>query len=78
MLRIESAMGDLGKLKNAAERQVDAREHAATAALASCRTKGSGWKRLRGVRDRAQRKRAAARAHWGSATTTPSRRPARS
>jgi hypothetical protein len=34
---------------------VKAREQAATAALAACRTKGSGWKRIRGVRDRAQR-----------------------
>ena len=55
VLRIESAMGELGKLKHAAEGQVSARERAATAALAACRTSGSGWKRIRGVRDRAQR-----------------------
>jgi hypothetical protein len=48
VLRIESAMG-------AAEGQVSARERAATAALAACRTSGTGWKRIRAVRDRAQR-----------------------
>ena len=34
---------------------MSARERAATAALAACRTSGSGWKRIRGVRDHAQR-----------------------
>jgi hypothetical protein len=55
VLRIETAMSELGRQKNGAEGQVKAREHAVTAALAACRTKGSGWKRIRGVRDRAQR-----------------------
>jgi hypothetical protein len=55
VLRIESAMSELGKQKNAAVGEVKARERAATAALGACRTKGSGWKRIRGVRDRAQR-----------------------
>jgi hypothetical protein len=55
VLRIETAMSELGRQKNGAEGQVRAREHAATAALAACRTKGSGWKRIRAVRDRAQR-----------------------
>jgi hypothetical protein len=55
VLRIESAMSELGKQKNAAVGEVKARERAVTAALAACRTKGSGWKRIRGVRDRAQR-----------------------
>jgi hypothetical protein len=55
VLRVESAMSELGKQKSGAEGQVKAHERAATAALAACRTKGSGWKRIRGVRDRAQR-----------------------
>ena len=55
VLRIEAAMGELGKQKNGATGQVKARERAATAALGACRTKGSGWTRIRGVRDRAQR-----------------------
>jgi hypothetical protein len=55
VLRIESAMSELGKQKNAAVGDVKARERTATAALAACRTKGSGWKRIRAVRDRAQR-----------------------
>jgi hypothetical protein len=55
VLRIESAMGELGKQKNGAQSQLSARERAATGALGACRTKGSGWTRIRGVRDRAQR-----------------------
>jgi hypothetical protein len=55
VLRIETAMSELGRQKNGAAGQVNARERAATAALAACRTKGSGWKRIRGVHDRAQR-----------------------
>jgi hypothetical protein len=71
VLRIESAMSELGKQKNAAEGQVKARERAATAALAACRTKGSGWKRIRGVRDRAQRNAYArgAKALWQNLNT---------
>ena len=71
VLRIESAMGELGKQKNGAEGQVNARERAATAALAACRTKGSGWKRIRGVRDRAQRNAYArgAKALWKNLST---------
>jgi hypothetical protein len=71
VLRIEGAMSELGKQKNGAEGQVNARERAATAALAACRTKGSGWKRIRGVRDRAQRNAYArgAKALWQSLNT---------
>ncbi len=71
VLRIESAMGELGKQKNGAQGQVEARERAATAALAACRTKGSGWKRIRGVRDRAQRNAYArgAKALWKNLNT---------
>jgi hypothetical protein len=71
VLRIESAMSELGKQKNGAEGQVKARERAATAALAACRTKGSGWKRIRGVRDRAQRNAYArgAKALWQNLNT---------
>ena len=71
VLRIESAMSELGKQKNGAVGQVKAREQAATAALAACRTKGSGWKRIRRVRDRAQRNAYArgAKALWSSLNT---------
>jgi hypothetical protein len=55
VLRVESAMGELGKQKHGAEGELKARQRAATAALGACRSKGSGWKRIRGVRDRAQR-----------------------
>jgi hypothetical protein len=55
VLRIESAMGELGKQKNGAQGELNARERAAATALAACRSKGRGWKRIRGVRDRAQR-----------------------
>ena len=48
-------MSELGKQKNGAEGEVDARERAATAALGACRTKGRGWTRIRRVRDRSQR-----------------------
>jgi hypothetical protein len=71
VLRIESAMSELGKQKNGAEGQVKARERAATAALAACRTKGRGWKRIRAVRDRAQRNAYArgAKALWQNLNT---------
>ena len=55
VLRVESAMGELGKQKHGAEGELKARQRAATAALGACRSKGSGWTRIRGVRDRAQR-----------------------
>jgi hypothetical protein len=55
VLRVESAMGELGKQKHGAEGELNARQHAATAALGACRSKGSGWTRIRAVRDRAQR-----------------------
>jgi hypothetical protein len=55
VLRVESAMGELGKQKHGAEGELKARQRAATGALGACRSKGSGWTRIRGVRDRAQR-----------------------
>ncbi len=55
VLRVESAMSELSKQKNGAQGQVAAAERAATGALAACRTRGKGWTRIRGVRDRAQR-----------------------
>ena len=55
VLRVESAMGELGKQKHGAEGELNARQRAATAALGACRSKGSGWTRIRRVRDRAQR-----------------------
>ena len=71
VLRIESAMSELGKQKNAAQGQVKAREQAASSALAACRTKGRGWARIRGVRDRAQRNAYArgARTLWDNLNT---------
>jgi hypothetical protein len=64
--RVESAVVELAKQKRAAEGQVSARRRAAQTALAACRTKGSGWSRIRAVRDRAQRNAYArgARALW--------------
>jgi hypothetical protein len=53
--RVETAMMELSKQKRAADGQVSARKRAAGSALAPCRTKGKGWMRIRGVRDRAQR-----------------------
>ncbi len=53
--RIESAMSELGRQKSGAESELRGRERAVTGALLACRTKGKGWKRIRGVRDRAQR-----------------------
>jgi hypothetical protein len=53
--RIESAVVELAKQKHSAEGQRNARERAATNALAACRSQGSGWTRIRRVRDAAQR-----------------------
>jgi hypothetical protein len=53
--RVETAMMELSKQKRAADGQVSAHKRAAGGALAPCRTKGKGWTRIRGVRDRAQR-----------------------
>jgi hypothetical protein len=53
--RVESAVVELAKLKHSAEGQVGAHRRRAQAALAACRSKGTGWTRIRGVRDRAQR-----------------------
>ncbi len=71
VLHIESAMSELAKQKNGAVGEVNAHERSAVAALAACRTKGSGWKRIRGVRDRAQRNAYArgAKALWKNLNT---------
>ena len=71
VLRIESAMGELGKQKHDAAGQLHAAERAATGALAACRTKGSGWTRIHRVRDRAQRNAYArgAKALWQNLNT---------
>jgi hypothetical protein len=53
--RVESAITELSKQKRAAEGQVSANRRSAAKALAACRTQGSGWTRIRQVRDRAQR-----------------------
>jgi hypothetical protein len=71
VLRVESAMSELAKQKNGAAGQVKAHERSATDELAACRTKGSGWTRIRGVRDRAQRNAYArgAKALWNNLNT---------
>ena len=53
--RVESAVVELSKLKRGSEGQVAAHRRSAQAALAACRTKGSGWARVRQVRDASQR-----------------------
>jgi hypothetical protein len=53
--RVETAITELSKQKRAADGEVSARKRAAANALAACRTRGAGWRRIRGVRDRAQR-----------------------
>jgi hypothetical protein len=53
--RIEAAVVELAKLKRDGAARVSARERAAQSELAPCRTRGPGWTRIRGVRDRAQR-----------------------
>jgi hypothetical protein len=55
VLRVESAMSELGRLKEASRAQVDSRTAAAQRALRKCRTGGRGWKRIRAVRDASQR-----------------------
>jgi hypothetical protein len=64
--RIESAVVELAKQKSGAVGQVGAHRRAAQNALAACRTRGTGWSRIRMVRDRAQRNAYArgARALW--------------
>jgi hypothetical protein len=71
VLRVESAMGELGKQKHGAEGELNARQRAATDALGACRSKGSGWTRIRAVRDRAQRNAYArgAKTLWNSLNT---------
>ncbi|MEA2365282.1 MAG: hypothetical protein QOE69_2871 [Thermoleophilaceae bacterium] len=66
IVRFEAAMSELGKLKRSSEAQVAAHRRAAESALASCRTGGAGWSRIKKVRDRAQRNAYArgARALW--------------
>ena len=53
--RIESAVVELAKQKRGAEGQVSARKRAAEAAMSACRSKGTGWSRIRAVHDRSQR-----------------------
>jgi hypothetical protein len=53
--RIESAVVELAHQKQALGGQVASHRRAAERALAACRTKGAGWRRVRQVRDRAQR-----------------------
>lgn len=64
--RIEAAVVELAKQKRGADGQVSARGRVAQDALGACRTKGTGWSRIRRVRDRAQRDAYArgARALW--------------
>lgn len=53
--RVESAVVELAKQKRGAERRLSARKHAAQNALGACRTKGTGWTRIRRVHNPAQR-----------------------
>ena len=53
--RVESAVVELAKQKRGAEGQVSARKRAAEAAMGACRSKGTGWSRIRAVHDRSQR-----------------------
>jgi hypothetical protein len=53
--RVESAVVELSKLKRGSEDDVAARRRSAQSAMAACRTKGSGWARVRKVRDASQR-----------------------
>jgi hypothetical protein len=53
--RIESAVVELANLKRGAQGQVRSRASAAQRALLACRSKGSGWRRIRAVRDASQR-----------------------
>jgi hypothetical protein len=71
VVRVEAAMVELSKAKQAADGQVASNERAAASALSPCRTKGRGWARIRKVRDRAQRNAYArgAKALWKSLST---------
>jgi hypothetical protein len=64
--RIENAVVELAEQKGGAKAEVSARSRAAQNAMGACRTKGTGWSRIRRVRDRAQRDAYArgARALW--------------
>jgi hypothetical protein len=53
--RVESAVVELSKLERGSEDDVAARRRSAQSAMAACRTKGSGWARVRKVRDASQR-----------------------
>jgi hypothetical protein len=53
--RVESAVVELANAKRGAAGQVGAHRRKAQSALAACRSKGKGWARIHGVRDRAQR-----------------------
>jgi hypothetical protein len=68
VVRVEAAVVELSKAKNAADGKVASNERAAASALSACRTKGRGWARVRKVRDRAQRNAYArgAKALWKS------------
>jgi hypothetical protein len=68
VLRVESAMSELGRSKEASRAQVDSRAAAAQRALRKCRTRGRGWARIRAVRDASQRNAYArgARALWAN------------
>jgi hypothetical protein len=70
--RVESAVVELAKLKKNSADQVSARQHAADSAMAACRSRGPGWKRIRGVHDASQRNAYArgARALWSNLKKT--------
>lgn len=53
--RIQAAVVELSKAKREAAGRVAAEKRAAERALAACRSSGSGWTRIRKVRDRSQR-----------------------
>jgi hypothetical protein len=53
--RVEAAVVELANLKRGSEPQVKTRASAAQRALLACRSKGSGWKRVKAVRDASQR-----------------------
>jgi hypothetical protein len=64
--RVENAVGELAELKNESRARVGVRANATQRALLACRSKGRGWRRIRAVRDAAQRNAYArgARALW--------------
>jgi hypothetical protein len=70
--RVESAVVELAKLKKSSADQVSARRHAAESAMAACRSRGPGWKRVRAVRDASQRNAYArgAKALWANLKAT--------